>query len=376
MKKFIELIQRVHQERFSVVMNKIVAEKIPVAFLSLAPIEAAVQLVNNLRAQGANVTTLITMENPTPPPHLKTGFNIIHISQASKLLLKCIFVIDYIDARVAIKNFPDCKTILINRGSTDEWYFTFMNHLTDLQEVYESLIDEHSKKTFCGYWLGKISNQLGEIIYSRNNHYMLAGFIPKAGSIVIDGGIFDGRTATLFSEMGYSVYGFEMDRKNFEKAKSLSVEKNFVVENLSLGSHKHEMRYNAVGGAGNSWRANGTDVTRVTTLDSYVRENKIPSVDFIKLDVEGAELEVLKGARTTISRWKPILAVSAYHKPDDFWVLINFIKELRPDYEFAMRQFAHTAETDSDYDKVAPYCYSLGLEPEGRNFSECVLFAR
>ena len=68
MEKFVELIQRVHQERFSVVMNKIVAEKIPVAFLSLAPIETAVQLVNNLRAQGANVTTLITMENPTPPP--------------------------------------------------------------------------------------------------------------------------------------------------------------------------------------------------------------------------------------------------------------------------------------------------------------------
>ncbi len=67
MKKFVELIQRVHKERFSVVMNKIAAEKIPVAFLSLAPINDAIQIVNNLRGQGANVTTLITIDPNTPP---------------------------------------------------------------------------------------------------------------------------------------------------------------------------------------------------------------------------------------------------------------------------------------------------------------------
>ena len=39
MKKFVELIKRVHQERYSVVINKILAEKIPVAFLSIAPLE-------------------------------------------------------------------------------------------------------------------------------------------------------------------------------------------------------------------------------------------------------------------------------------------------------------------------------------------------
>lgn len=66
MKKFVELIRRVHQERFSVVMNRIVAEKIPVAFLSIAPIEQAIELVKNLRAQNLNIDTLIT--TPPPPP--------------------------------------------------------------------------------------------------------------------------------------------------------------------------------------------------------------------------------------------------------------------------------------------------------------------
>ena len=67
MEKFVELIQRVHNERFSVVMNKIVAEKIPVAFLSLEHINNAVEIVKKLRGQNLNITTLITLE-ATPPP--------------------------------------------------------------------------------------------------------------------------------------------------------------------------------------------------------------------------------------------------------------------------------------------------------------------
>ena len=104
----------------------------------------------------------------------------------------------------------------------------------------------------------------------------------------------------------------------------------------------------------------------------------MPRVDFIKLDVEGAELDVLRGAVTTIARFKPILALSAYHKLDDFWTLMNFVKSIRPDYEFAMRQFADTVETvPSVYSaERRNFAVSLGLEPEFRGWSECVLFAR
>lgn len=283
-----------------------------------------------------------------------------------------------IDARIGVKRAPDCKIISIDRGNTDYEYETFMNHLDDLHGVYESLIDEESRRTFRGYWLSRISNQIGEVVYSKSAHYLVAGFIPEPGAIVIDGGVFDGGTAKVFSEMGYKVYGFEMDRKNFEIAKKVADESNFIVENLSLGSHKHEMRYNLYGVSGNAWRTDGAEITQVVTLDSYVRENKIPRVDFIKLDVEGAELEILKGARTCIARWKPILAISAYHRQEDFWTLMNFIKSIRPDYEFAMRQGAETREEEplNLSRQFEDLMYSLGLEPEIRYFWECVLFAR
>ena len=220
---------------------------------------------------------------------------------------------------------------------------------------------------------------MSEIVYSNSAHYLIAGFIPKDGAITFDAGVFDGGTATVFSEMGYKVYGFEMDRKNFELVKPLAEEKNFVVENLSLGSYKHTMRYNAVGNSGSSWKVDGSDITQVTTIDAYVREHNLPSVDFIKLDTEGAELEILKGAKVSIARYKPILAISAYHKVDDFWTLMNFIKSIRPDYEFAMRHGAETPEEEplnfpsKDELKVL---HLLGLEQDRRYWGECVLFAR
>ena len=120
------------------------------------------------------------------------------------------------------------------------------------------------------------------------------------------------------------------------------------------------------------------EIVKITTLDAYVREKNLPRVDFIKLDVEGAELDVLKGAVTTIARFKPILALSAYHKLDDFWTLMNFVKSVRPDYEFAMRQSFDSYEdlpTTFTKDHLIEFA-KLGLEPDTRWFGECVLFAR
>ena len=66
LEKFIKLIEDIHKEKFDNVMNKIVAEKIPVAFFSVAPFEEAVEIVKNLRKQNLNVADLITTTNAPP----------------------------------------------------------------------------------------------------------------------------------------------------------------------------------------------------------------------------------------------------------------------------------------------------------------------
>ena len=56
---------------------------------------------------------------------------------------------------------------------------------------------------------------------------------------------------------------------------------------------------------------------------------------------------MLHGAAKTISRFKPKMAVSAYHKGEDLWTLATYIKSLRPDYEF---EFRHYQIDCTDYD--------------------------
>ena len=98
----------------------------------------------------------------------------------------------------------------------------------------------------------------------------------------------------------------------------------------------------------------------------------------IKFDTEGAELDILRGAAATIVRFKPILALSAYHKFDDFWVLMNFVKSLRSDYEFALRHSYDSPEdAPSGYtEESQKFLAQLGLEATIKWFNECVLFAR
>jgi FkbM family methyltransferase len=70
----------------------------------------------------------------------------------------------------------------------------------------------------------------------------------------------------------------------------------------------------------------------VTTIDDIVASLKLTRVDAIKLDIEGAEPNALRGARETLKRFKPKLAIGAYHNETDRRTIPAIITSLRPDY--------------------------------------------
>jgi len=69
-----------------------------------------------------------------------------------------------------------------------------------------------------------------------------------------------------------------------------------------------------------------------TSLDDYA-SSKLSRVDFIKMDIEGAEMDAIDGAAKIIRELKPRLAISAYHKPDDLWEIPIKLKSLNPSYK-------------------------------------------
>jgi FkbM family methyltransferase len=71
---------------------------------------------------------------------------------------------------------------------------------------------------------------------------------------------------------------------------------------------------------------------QVTTIDALVQELKLPKVDFLKFDIEGAELNALRGSRQVLKQWHPRLAVSSYHKRGDPSAICGIVWEAQPSY--------------------------------------------
>lgn len=83
-----------------------------------------------------------------------------------------------------------------------------------------------------------------------------------------------------------------------------------------------------------------------TTLDKEVARRHWEKVDFIKMDVEGAELATLHGAENTLRRFRPKLAICLYHKPEDFFTIPSFLYDLNLGYQFYLEHhFMNTWET-------------------------------
>jgi hypothetical protein len=75
----------------------------------------------------------------------------------------------------------------------------------------------------------------------------------------------------------------------------------------------------------------------VTTIDELLKGGP---ATFIKMDIEGAELVALKGAKQTIKKYKPKLAVCVYHKPLDIVEIPLYLKKLVPEYKLFLRHYS------------------------------------
>jgi FkbM family methyltransferase len=80
-----------------------------------------------------------------------------------------------------------------------------------------------------------------------------------------------------------------------------------------------------------------SEEVKIITIDSFVKENNLSHVDFIKMDTEGYEPNILNGAKETIRRFSPTIAMSAYHHPSHKTELPKMVLSAHPDYKYELR---------------------------------------
>ena len=242
----------------------------------------------------------------------------------------------------------------IDVDAAEARYNFYMKHLPELFDVHEMLADDKSKENFRAAITGRITQIMQDFRFTTEHEYFLNGFLPTTGDIAIDGGAYDGSTGADFVRQGAKVYSFEMDADNYRKCLAPAEKFGFTIENLGLSDRENEASYfpNGVGSRKSSVE-NRVATAHFIDLDTYVEQKNLPRVDYIKFDIEGAELEALRGAAKTIVRWKPKMAICLYHKPEDLWTLPTYIKSLRADYEFQFRH--HPCDRKNEIKLSAPW---------------------
>lgn len=384
--EFIKMISEIHEERFNVHLAELASNRTPcgVFFGFIMVPSTAAANVQVLVNTGLNVTCAVVLADFQANALRKlVDIPVITLIDLPRLNEKPkeIFIFDVVKDLAFVPYFEryNIETLTMLGASQQNEYFSYMiNNLPKLYSVYEMLGDDESHLVFCAVIRGRLTGKISNYRFAPEAQYFLDGFKVTAGDIAIDGGAYDGGTSLAFAKCGAKVFAFEMDAINFKNCQD-NINKSggygITLENLGLSNKEGEENYFA-GRTGSRKNLNGNLTAKFIDLDTYVMRKNLPRVDYIKLDIEGAELDMLHGAAKTITRFKPKMAVSAYHKPEDLWTLATYIKSLRADYEF---EFRHYRVDFSDYDmddnerSVLRYFDLSYLAPNGGEF---VLYCR
>ena len=159
----------------------------------------------------------------------------------------------------------------------------------------------------------------------------------------LDCGAYIGESALIF-EKEYNpnkIYSFEPLPENY----------NFLLENIKLnnlekiipiakgvGEKSSTVNFHSLG-ISSSISEDGNAEIELTSIDEFVNERNL-SVGLIKMDIEGYELEALKGAKRTIKKFKPVLLIGIYHNPEELFEAKKYIQDMVHDYEFKIKHLA------------------------------------
>jgi FkbM family methyltransferase len=156
--------------------------------------------------------------------------------------------------------------------------------------------------------------------FSNYQHY----YKVKKGDVIIDGGANVGILTLLFSkltgETGH-VYAFEPDKYNINMLKDNfklnEHDPNYSIHDELLWSRTTEIDFQESGTVASSalWLSDKEKIVKkkAVTLDSWCDQHEIQQLDYVKMDIEGAELEAIEGCVDVIKKFKPNFAIASYH---------------------------------------------------------------
>lgn len=224
-----------------------------------------------------------------------------------------------------------------------------------LTEVYDLLEDEESRKVMESFIFARLTGNVGELSKLNKSpeytyDYELLGL--NSMDVVIDGGAYVGDT--ILEIQRYikgnikDIFAFEPDNVTFDKLRE-NVGENELIHLINAGLWKNTsiLKFENSGTLGSKLMEDAEDEIKVVSLDDYNEEGDLENVTIIKMDIEGSELDALKGAEKLLQNRMPKLAICIYHKNDDIFSIPLYIASLDfkgKRYKFYLRQHSFSVE--------------------------------
>lgn len=232
-----------------------------------------------------------------------------------------------------------------------------------LERVRCTFSDERSRQVFDVILSRTLGNDGTNLMPSicEPNQYFVPGLVPlSAYESYVDIGAYDGDTLKCFIKSTGGVFeqihAFELDPANYKlldkAAQQLPYADRIHIYNLGVWDKEGEVSFNP--GKSQSTVGCGESKANVVPLDKILAGQR---VSFIKMDIEGAELNALRGAQTIIRQQKPKLAICVYHHLSQLIEVPLYIRGLLPDHKLYLRH-----HTNLEYETV---CYAIPPELVG-----------
>lgn len=238
-----------------------------------------------------------------------------------------------------LSNLPICGVDDIPR---DAYILVTIANETDRKEVLTKLLEK-------GFTPHQIDNDYRIESYIESRTYFDLEYLNhEKDEVFIDGGTLDGETCRRFVRWcGYDykrVYCFEPDPDNITLFRE-NMPSNDKISLITKGlwNKNGTLSFDNRGTASSRISEAGNVKIETSRLDDILQGEK---VTFIKMDIEGAEKEALEGCKNTICKYKPKLAISVYHKPEDILEIPEILLSFRSDYKFWLRHYSlHAYDT-------------------------------
>ena len=258
----------------------------------------------------------------------------------------------FITARHAVRPVSAMLSGLkIPHASYDAWHVAA--NFDAFRHVHDRLLgDERSKEVLRAVLMAMLTGDRSycATVAERDQYFCLPPFYGWEKESYVDAGAFVGDSAERFiwSHNGLfsKLYAFEPGPRQFAalKLRFQRLTEEWALEpasialvNAGLGEAAGTVSAGSLNGQMTSFAVNSGDAgtsVDVVSLDRYLDGAPIT---FLKADVEGMEMSLLKGAQQTIGRCRPKIAICVYHYPTDIPDIAGYLASLVPDYKFALR---------------------------------------